>query len=162
VPTLDDHLDSFEIGVYSRSGAGGSYTFDIYDWDTTANHVVGSSLFNTGPLALPDGMTTFVNHAIGLPLVSGGDYAAIISLLPDGGSLPSAARGVAFLGDVYSGGYADWTEGPITSSWFWTASSPYDLAFRAVFSGEQIPEPTTLALMGLGLAGIGWKRRKAA
>ena len=25
-----------------------------------------------------------------------------------------------------------------------------------------IPEPTTLALMGLGLAGIGWKRRKAA
>ncbi len=27
---------------------------------------------------------------------------------------------------------------------------------------EVIPEPTTLALMGLGLAGIGWKRRKAA
>ncbi len=25
-----------------------------------------------------------------------------------------------------------------------------------------IPEPTTLALMGLGLAGIGWKQRKAA
>ena len=27
---------------------------------------------------------------------------------------------------------------------------------------SQVPEPTTLALMGLGLAGIGWKRRKAA
>ncbi|MCP4123574.1 MAG: PEP-CTERM sorting domain-containing protein, partial [Bacteroidetes bacterium] len=28
--------------------------------------------------------------------------------------------------------------------------------------GGNIPEPTTLALIGLGLAGIGWKRRKAA
>jgi len=27
---------------------------------------------------------------------------------------------------------------------------------------SSVPEPTTLALMGLGLAGIGWKRRKAA
>ena len=27
---------------------------------------------------------------------------------------------------------------------------------------SQVPEPATLALMGLGLAGIGWRRKKAA
>ncbi len=41
--------------------------------------------------------------------------------------------------------------------------------FEQIFIGaaivddrQQVPEPTTIALMGLGLAGIGWRRRKAA
>ena len=164
VPMLDDYLVSLEIGVYSQSGAGGSYTLDIFDWDTTANHVAGSSLFSTGPHALPDGITTFVNHSIGLSLVSGGDYAAVISLLPDGGALPLSARGVAFVNDAYSGGYADWTNGPITSSWFWTeAGAQNDLAFRAEFDVGQVPIPAAAWLFGSGLLGlVGMARHKKA
>ncbi len=35
-------------------------------------------------------------------------------------------------------------------------------SYSIVSSFSSVPEPTTIALMGLGLAGIGWKRRKAA
>lgn len=36
------------------------------------------------------------------------------------------------------------------------------IGFDAVSYGNAVPTPATLALMGLGLAGLGWKRRKQA
>lgn len=76
-----------------------------------------------------------------------------------------------------SGQPSGW-DGPWTE-WSFTAATAgtYTLQYSAGNTGDSIgapyglfdakvqvpvPEPTTLALMGLGLAGIGWKRRKAA
>ncbi len=62
---------------------------------------------------------------------------------------------------VAMGGIVDLANGTITVS----ADSFSPFVLGTTGGGSMIataPEPTTLALMGLGLAGIGWKRRKVA
>ncbi len=47
---------------------------------------------------------------------------------------------------------------------YYTNTSSFEITGidNVTLHAASVPEPTTIALMGLGLAGIGWKRRKAA
>ncbi len=118
----------------------GSYTM----WFDDNNNSIGTFIFNSVINAFGVDLTVNQSSTIGI----GGDLNSSLSL---------ASNVSGFFGAIDFGGSFD------TISF--TPSGGPNIGWDALAYGStngSVPEPTTLALMGLGLAGIGWKRRKAA
>lgn len=148
VPTTENVLSRW---TFYLGGSGTNYKFSIVGMDGGAPDVTQPLFSVTNPWGVGAQEITGIN----LALTPGSQYAAVIDFLG------YTDVSVFYGGDGYSDGNGFW--GDISGANSWTSFPDLDLAFSVEFvSGASVPEPASIALFGLGLAGILVARRRKA
>ncbi len=172
-PGDDTTLDSvtFYVNDYSDPNAPYAawslldnidFAFYLYAWD--GDSITGASLFTSGQLstAVADvsGYETFTVNTGGVSLSTGTDYVFFISTLNYSDGWWSYGDVGAVNNNSYANGSQVMTDSPNLSN-AWTVPNSYDMPFVMQLSPSpsQVPEPSTLLLLGGGLAGLGIVRR---
>ncbi len=159
-------LMTYEFQLESQQVDEGFHAFNLYvmAWDDVNNHATGPVLYKSGDQFLVDsGTWQDFTVAPNVMLNANSKYVAFISTSESNRDVNWASMQAGRGGtDAYADGQFMFTNnGADTNGWTnntWSSWSTNDTAFKAVFCGPAVPEPTTI--VGLGLSVIGFIRKK--
>jgi hypothetical protein len=164
----DNVLTNFTVYTRATFGASLHARAYVYAWD--GNSITGPALFTGGPLTLtnPSGSSSFteVPTATNVVLNAGSQYVFMMTILGEPASSGSAVFGLTS-SDPYGGG-GHWQSNSTTIDDLgvtnWNSFGGLDLAFKADFQAEAVPEPSTWVMLlgGLSFLGLWMTRRKDA
>ncbi|MBX9698173.1 MAG: PEP-CTERM sorting domain-containing protein [Acetobacteraceae bacterium] len=142
----------------------GGFKLVVADWN--GSQAVGPALYESAVMnGVPGGIQAYTFSGINLGLTAGDDYIAYITVAgvgsPLGGSGVAGSSGDGGLGGGFRFLNSNGTD-PLTLNNPWSNWSVPNMTFTAEFGEVQIPEPGSLALLGLALAGLVATRRRAA
>lgn len=159
-------LDSFTLYLDSAAGTV-DFKGYVFAWDGAK--ATGSALYASGLQQFSGSAPTgFTFNTGGLALTSGAQYVAFLSTSGVAGGedgwahMPSSGP---FGSDPYAGGgfvyYNNGDDFSLLTSNVWNKTGGVgDVWFQASLSNGQVPEPATLGLSALALAGLGALRRR--
>lgn len=168
-PGDDTTLDSvtFYVNDYSDPNTAWSgldnidFAFHLYAWD--GDSITGASLFTSGQLstAVADvsGYETFTVNTGGVSLSTGTDYVFFVSTLNYSDGWWSYGNIRVVNNNSYAGGTQVITDSTNLSGAWVVPNSDMSFIMQLSPSPSQVPEPSTLLLLGGGLAGLGIVRR---